>query len=66
MQRESVTASSHAAQEEEEGGKPWHVGPSWLLDKGWAQLALCSGMASEFAAANLGCDYIVEQRVMAN
>lgn len=64
MQRESVTVSSHAALEEE-GRKPWHVGPSWLLDKSWAQLGLCSGMGSEFAAADLGCNYIVELRVMA-
>jgi len=65
MQRESVTASSHAAQEEE-GRKPWHVGLSWLLDKSWAQLALSYGMGSEFVAADLGCDYIVELGVMAN
>lgn len=65
MQGESVTASSCAALEEE-GRKPWHTGPSWLVDKSWAQLALCSGMGSAFPAADLGCDYILELRVMAN
>lgn len=48
------------------GRELWHVGPSWLLDKSWAQLALCSGMASEFAAAELGGGCFVELRVMAN
>lgn len=64
-ERLSVTASSCVAQEKE-GRKLWHVGPSWLVDKRWAQLALCSEMGSEFAAADLGCDYIVELRLMAN
>lgn len=50
MQSASVTAEPCCTGEREF----WHAGPSWLLDKRWAQLPPCSGMGSEFAVADLG------------
>lgn len=50
MQSASVTAEPCCTGEREF----WHAGPSWLLDKSWAQLPPCSRMGSEFAVADLG------------
>lgn len=63
MQSASVTAEPCCTGGEREF---WHAGPSWLLDRSWAQLASWSGMGSEFAVADLDWNYIVELRIMAN